>query len=325
MDKKKRAEKWKQLLFAGSNSAKFVTILISVLLWFLIKLSKDNYVHTLSFEVEYRNLPSETRLANDPPREVKLQLQGKGFSLLKYSWNRFTSIDVDISTLPRASDGRHFWVPDNQLAVLGDQLASDVDVLDVNPDTVYFKFTPVVSKVVPIVPEVDIQSNRFTLRSELLSIAPDSVKITGRPGLIDSTSQITTQPFVVKENTDSLNTKIKLKLPRQIKANRQQVEVKMYFESITEGEVKVPLRVQNVPDSLRLEVYPREVKVNYRVAMSKFGKVRRDAFQAAVDFSEIDTNRDKRYLQVRILNYPRQVESFSIKPKRVEYILTRDL
>ena len=84
-----------------SDNKKIVTYLVFVFIatifWFLNALSKD-YTTTVSYPVNYKNLPKDKILIRELPDKLFLEVKGGGFALLRYKISTaFQPINLNVS------------------------------------------------------------------------------------------------------------------------------------------------------------------------------------------------------------------------------------
>src|ERR1700750_3425788 len=61
----------------------FICVLISIFFWLLMSLSKE-YTITVSFPVNYVNLPTDKIISNHLPETIDIEIKATGFNLLFY-------------------------------------------------------------------------------------------------------------------------------------------------------------------------------------------------------------------------------------------------
>ena len=103
--------------------------------------------------------------------------------------------------------------------------------------------------------------------------------------------------------------------------SEEKVKISIMIEKFTEGNLKVPLKVKNVPDSLILRTFPDEISVSYFVALSDYDKVLPQFFDAEVDYNNININNNK--VKVNVTNWPDYIRSLRFYPQAVEYLIER--
>jgi len=321
---------WKKIKTAVRRSlashwqAKLITLLVSVFLWFLIKLSKDDYRHTLYFPVAFIQAPANLRLTKPPISEVKLIVQGQGFALLKHAWSARKKVEINLSALQHDSEGRYYWLASRRKDALQEQFDHVLTIVATEPDTIFVEFTRVQSRKLPVQLSVQVQSPRFTHMSHQQLLQPDSVLVEAPPDILDTLKAIRAQGFVMPEFRDSVHiTKTLISPHPAVQLSHEQVLATLFFEPLTEGAFSIPIKVAQLHPDWTCEVYPREAEVSFQVPLSQYSRILPDAFTVAVDFREARKDDDRQYLTVQIVEQPAQVRQVNIQPKRVEYIITK--
>jgi hypothetical protein len=91
-------------------------------------------------------------------------------------------------------------------------------------------------------------------------------------------------------------------------------------EKFTEGHLKVPVEVINIPDSIRIKYFPKIVTVSYYTSLTNYKSVKTTDFKIECDFNEIRNNQS--YLLPKIVKVPAEVRNVKINLKQIEFIIT---
>ncbi len=86
-------------------------------------------------------------------------------------------------------------------------------------------------------------------------------------------------------------------------------------------QVKVPIDVLNLPDSILLQTFPSRVILTCRVGLSKYDRIEDHPFRAVVDYELIDERTE--VLNVVIQNLPLYLLSYEYNPKSVEFLKSK--
>lgn len=315
-----KATKW---ALNGNNKVKLLFLLISVILWFLIKLSKPNYVGELKFPVNYEQMPQGKVLMSEPPKFINLKLEANGFTLFKHSISSYKKLQIALNKLQMLPNGKHYWLPENDLRSIESQLSEDARVLNVYPDTVFFNFSQLESKSVP----VKLNLNEESLGSLMVygepKLNPANVLVQGPTALLQKIKELETEVFKIP-NTKEDSLKIELKLQpdnaKNLSFSHNSIEAVIQLSKLTENSVNERIELINIPDSLSLELYPNNVQVTYRMALRDFHKVEEHSFRIIADYKELEEYPDSRFLNLKIEEYSSAIRHVEITPKRVEYI-----
>jgi len=182
--------------------AVFITcLLISGLLWLMIKLNRD-YVHTITFRVNITGQHDGQQFIPLQNDTVVLELKAQGYQLLFNELSMARSLDIDLSkTLLRQS-----YRPDilyisshSLLARIATQFPVSTELLNVKPDTLFFRVSDIEYRWVPVVPDISIDFQENHMLYDTLIIKPDSVRIKGDVRILDEIVAIPTRRIDLKQ------------------------------------------------------------------------------------------------------------------------------
>ncbi len=315
-----------RLITDRSNLVKLFFLLLSVFLWFLIKLSKEGYDAVIEFPVEYENLPSNSSFREMPPDKIRVNLRASGFDILKYQLQGFRSLKINVSRLDRvdATAERSYWLTNNNLDFIESQLNPDVEVRSITPDTVYFEFSKVITKKIPVDLRLNKNYSRLISIYKEPSLFPDSVTVNGPEKELAELNHIPTEVLELRAEEESLSTRVPLILPDNpdLKFSHSSTEVRVRFTQMTQGSFEVPIEVLQLPEKYDIKIFPETVTLNYHVAVKDYNKVTPPDFRVYANYEDIKEKPEARYLNLAIESYPAFVNYVNFEPKRVEFILT---
>ena len=82
--------------------------------------------------------------------------------------------------------------------------------------------------------------------------------------------------------------------------------------------MSVPVSIANVPDSLQVQTFPKNVEITFRVAYEQYKKVNEKSVLAQVDFDEALDGAAAR-LPVSLVRLPEYIDQVRCSPQKVEY------
>lgn len=300
---------------------------LSLLLWFLIKLSKPGYVEIINFSIDYSELPPGMVFTKEPPKALKLKLKGTGFDLIKYAWFSFRDLDIDLSSLQTDRKGRTYWTSATAADYLEAQLSDETTgILDISPDTVFFNMSRLVTKKLPVALNLNFKfdTTAYVLYGQPV-LSKDSVVVEAPADVLAKLSRIETEVLGIEEPADSLERGIALKVPQfpHLRLNDKAIQVQLKFSALTEGVMQIPVQAINVPDTVIMELFPSQVNLRFRCALRDFKDIRPEEFLIYADFLQIKDRKERRFLYLSLENPPSQIRSVQFQPKRVEYLLKK--
>jgi len=172
---------------------------LSALLWFSIKLNRQ-YVHTVTYEVNFNGMDARDEIVALQPPLIKLEINTHGYEILFFRFSRTPVVTLDLDqTILRetAQPGVFYLTAQSLVARISSQLPLSSSVLSVKPDTLFFRISRIQSRMVPVVPVLSSGFKPATDLHDTLHITPDSVLISGDEARIGQTSFIKTSPVTL--------------------------------------------------------------------------------------------------------------------------------
>lgn len=302
-----------------------ICVIIAAILWFLNALNKE-YTSEISYPVRYTDLPKGKYLVSELPSDITLEVKAKGFTLVGYRISTsFLPINLDIN-----SYSNYMLEKDNILEYtlklstikdrINNQLNSDIKLLNIKPEEIYFKFSHAVTKMIPVKPVVDYSLKKQHILKDEITAVPDSILVSGPASMMDTLSYIPTEIWKAGEISKNLSRTIDLDFPPNFSAEEKNVKINIELERFTEAKRNIPIFVWNLPDSLNIKLFPNTVDISYEIGLSRYDKVTDKDFEFIVNYSQTSNSS---YLPVEIVKIPSFIKNLSYTPQKVEYILEK--
>ena len=301
-----------------------VFFLISASIWLLNALSK-NYTSVIEYPLVYTDFPEDKVFVGEMPRHLDLQINAHGYALLRYKMYRKPvpiSFKISAFNLNRGQDSSSAYILTRYLKdQIARQLPAELQLLEINPDTLHFQFAKRVTRMVKIKPDFEYSiEKQFTIKDEIM-LTPDSVEVTGPDLILDTLAFVYTTRYDLGVLTRNYSDRVKLSREADLQYNLSRVNCSIELERFTELLVTVPIEVLNLPDSIFLQTFPSTIKLNCRVGLSKYDRIDRYPFRAVVDYDKIDERITT--LNVTIQNLPDYLLGYEYSPKTVEFLKSR--
>lgn len=292
----------------------------SFIILILSKLSKT-HTNTLAFSIEKINLPEDHVIIGDSNTKLNITIKGLGFKLLPYYLTK-PKITIDFDKNIYRNDSIYVWNKNKSYTALKSQIGSQIEIINISPDTLFFRYDKNVVKMVPIQVDVDVEFSPGFDVKESYKIEPDSIKVIGPGSLVSNIKFISTEKMSLSDVKSNISETINLKLPDSIadvKFSHSKAELSAIVEKFTEGKLSIPVTVKNVPDSITLKYFPKEVTVSYYTSLSDFNSISVKDFVIECDYNNI--NIEQTYLIPEIVEKPKTVKSTRVSQTRVEFII----
>lgn len=301
-----------------------VFLLISVFIWLLNALSK-NYTSEIEYPLEYTDFPEDRVFVGELPDHLDLTINAHGYALLRYKmFKKPVPISFNVSAFnlnrPGLDSSRAYILTKYIKPQVTSQLPSELQLLEIKPDTLQFRLARKVSKMVEIRPDVEFELERQFTTKDGIILEPDSVEVSGPDIILDTLDYITTVATNLGLLDRDYSDKMRLKRLDDLQYSRSRVNCSIALEKFTEVQLTVPVEVLNLPDSLSVQTFPSRIKLTCKVGLSKFDRMDRNQFRAVVDYSAMEDN--GRELDVTVQNIPVYLLSYDYYPRSVEYLIS---
>lgn len=287
----------------------------------LTKLSKT-YTNTIVFHIEKKNIPETEVIIHDSLPTLNITLKTQGFNYLKYYFKK-PKIELDFSNKINRTDSIYVWNNQTAFSDIISQFDSDIEVLNINPDTLWFRYDENDIKKVPI--KLNSYIN-FKLGFDVLkdfNLEPDSIKVIGPKSVLSNIDIVETSLLEINEVTSDFSKQVQIKVPSNsdnVTFSPSKVMVSAKVEKFTEGKLKIPVEVVNVPESLQIKFFPKTVTLSYYTSLSNFNSIGIEDFNVVCDFKTINSNQN--YLEPKLIKKPSGVKNIKLNLNQIEFIIT---
>lgn len=299
----------------------FVLFLLSAFIILIFtKLSKQ-YTNTVTFNIEKINVPQEYVVLNDSNAVLTITLKTHGFKWFQYYINN-PKIKVDFNKDVYKNDSVFLWSKSKSF-LNNTQFDQQVELLNISPDTLRFRYDTNLVKTVPLVLDAHIEFATGYDISKDYKLEPDSVQIIGPKVIVSKIDYIKTDSIALLDVKTNLSETVKLKLPEKseaLKFSNTSVSLKANIEKFTEGTLKIPVNIINIPKSINLKYFPKEVNVSYYVSLSNFNSIKNNDFKVICDYKKVKGNQF--VLIPEIVKTPKSVKNAKISEQHIEFIIT---
>ncbi|ASB50874.1 CdaR family protein [Alkalitalea saponilacus] len=303
-----------------------IFLFISTAFWFFNAL-RDDYTTEISYPVRFVNLPENKVITEASNDKVIFRIRANGYAILRqFLGGTRVPMNYDVSQLRRTNrrgEEFSFILAREQQGLIRDQLLVGIELLSIEPDTIFIKLDQLVTKDFPIRMNGKIELEKQFLIAGNIIFNPDSVKVSGPKQILDTLTHVPTQPFNADRLRETTSRRVGLKPINQLQYNLQHTNVTIPVEPFSEQTMSVPLHITGLPDTLRIKTFPPEIRVTFRAGLSQFERIHFSDFIATVDGSvALRPDRPQR-LRVRLEQTPENVYSVDYSPLFVEYLIER--
>ncbi len=299
-------------------------LVLSVFIWILNALSK-NYTTEIKYPITYTNFPEKKVQVNDLPESLGLKVNAHGYALLRYKvMNRPVPINFRVSsfTMNRfpGDSSKFFLLSRYAREQIARQLPVELELIELSPDSLIFQFASEVEKLLPVIPAIKYKlGKQFTIVGNI-QLSPDSVLVKGPDIFLDTLTHLTTEEKDLGLLEKSYSETLEIVRHHRFRFEHDEVECTINLEKLTELQMYVPIQIEGLPDSMRMQTFPPRIRVSGILGLSNYDRVSPESFWAEVNYAEVLENKKK--IQVDLKKYPDYLENLDFYPQTVEYLLS---
>jgi len=301
----------------------FLFVVLAFVLWMLAKFSKE-YEATILFDVSYVDLPKNKILQNKPPNMIPIHIKGTGFKLA--SAKLFGGeIKLSASSLIASKKSQYYILLNQQELTIEKQMTSGLSIDYFVKDSVFFDLGYLATKKVPI--HIDAEINFMSGYDFVngLSVKPDSVEISGPDGILDTIRQVNTSKVVLNEVHNTIQQEVNLQMDNpaiKLTENIMTVQINAAIDKFTEGVQEVPFEIDNLPEGVKIDAYPKIVKLSFKVGLSNFNKINENSFSVRCDYA-FSAQNGLTYLIPKLDVKSELVRDVTIVPGRIDFLIQK--
>ncbi len=304
-----------------------ICLALSLLSWILISLGK-NYNTTLIVPVKYTNFPENKTLLNDVPVKIAVSVSGSGYDLLQFD-EKLTQ-DTLLVNLDNLKVGVYGAYQRGYLdqAVIGkdlqERLKGALALNRVLSDSIVFVFDLKVARMLPVKARASFQVKQGFVQIDSIQVEPSEVEVFGALSILDTMQAIYTEPVVLGELNKTRSIKAGLSSPfigKDADTSVDSVKVVVSIDQLTERSFMLAPELLNVPDSFELLTFPNSIEATVQIPLSKYDQISPEDIHLQVDYRDMEEG--YMVLPITIDKWPVFSEKVSIKPEKVEIVLSR--
>lgn len=304
-----------------NNVKTFLFFLIfTSLLWLFIQFSK-NYTEEVEVDIQYTNLPKDRILHEGSDQTLKLTLNGNGFRLINHTWSK-PKLQLDISKAIETSENEYYFYINKADQSLKEKLSFKGRILSTEKDTLRIKLDVNLVKMIPVKVSKELQYVAGYGSDKGVVLIPDSVKINGPKNTIDTISYVITEDLKLEGLNTDYKTTLEIKtdsLPPRVVVVPNEVEASISVSKFTEGSQEIPITLMNVPEGKEIKIFPKEVKVVYRVGLDKYNEISLRDFKVLADYNKVSA--DSPYLILELVDMPESIHDVRLQDKQVQFVI----
>ena len=295
---------------------------LSTLFWILTVLSKD-YTTTVHYKADFIDLPVDKLLIDEEEVDLHLQVIAPGFTILAHRLSFRNELPLSVSSFIPKKKGNYwnyFLLGEQSISQIQEVIPTSMQLLHIQPNRIDLLLDEKAERVVPVKLKSSISFKDLFRQKEAVKLEPSTIVISGPKAVVEVFDEINTELLSLEDVDNFKNGEIEIQSLNHSEINYSAKNIKweLKVEQFTEGEIKLPIEMKNVPKGYEIKLFPDEVTVSYLISLDKFDLVKPDMFAAQILFDS-----DFKRQSVNLSRQADFVENDRVFPSKVEYFLIK--
>jgi len=294
--------------------------LVSLLLWVLSQLSKT-YYYTLKVPVVYYNFPADTYSDISNTDTLLVKIKGSGYQIIGLKLKKkILKFDVKKHDLIH----KKTWIPETLKNQIQHEITGEANtILNIAPDTIFFKENNWYKKKLLIRPQVEITYKPGYKNTEKYSLLPAFVWVFGSKENLDTLSYINTQKYHFNKVRLDIDKDLELLIPSDVKSNLKKTHFHLPVDQFLEDTLTLPVRIVNFPKNQKIIIFPDKAQLKYKLFSKDYKRLNPDDFKLVVDYNKKIKIKDEWRLVPQLIKHPDVIFDYQISPKNIAFLIKK--
>ncbi len=318
-------QKKTKAFFQGENWKKAFVFLFFLLIAFgfwLLQYLQQTFEQEVYIPVRYEDTPAEMITADSLPDRILLRVRDKGTVLLNYSLGKQPGpLEISLSGLKEKE--RSFTITKTVLEKqILQHLSITTQLLFFTPEKIQIDYSPLQKKKIPVVITGEVTPATGYMFLDSVRIDPPEVWAYGSRDDLDTIQAIYTEEKEIKNIRKTLDEKVDLKAPKNIRLEEKSVLLTARVEEYTEKTLEIPVICHNLPDDRIVRFFPSTVELVIQVGLSRYNRVTESDVEISVDYNTLVQNKTLN-IPVVLSRKPQWLTEYRISPENVEFLIEK--
>jgi hypothetical protein len=293
-----------------------ISLFFSFLLWGSISLSKEYYI-TVDVPLKVINFPEGYSSGTKLPDKISAKIRGDGWKLIAVNLGAESEYVISAGN----DTGRKYINLFNSLSE-NQWLSSDMEVLDLNPDTLSLYIEKVREKKVKIVPNLDLNYKPGYGLATDIEVFPDSTVITGPASYLKNIEMVQTEEIQLTEIDSKVMEQVGLRDLQGMSYDVNNVRVTLDVQKIVDKNFDdLLVSIIDIPSDREVVLLPNRISVGLRGGINILGKLNEEGIKTYVYYRDVVL--DTLGSVAPHVEIPPNTSLDYVKPERLRYIIKK--
>lgn len=288
--------------------------LFSLVLWGSISLS-DVYYSNIDVKLTLTDFPKGYTTGSSIPDKIRLRVKGQGWKLISFNVGPETEFRISSGN----SIGSHKlslynFIESNRW------IFSGLEIIKIFPDSIKFYVEKIISKKLPVIPNLDLEFKPGYGLATDISLKPESIIVFGPTSYLKPMRNLMTEIIHLGPLDSKTETEVEMPAIRGFSFNVGKVDIGLDVQRIVDRQFdNLTVDVANIPRGKEVILLPNKISFNVRGGIEILGRLNIDQFHAYVKYNSVV--QDTIGSITPVLEMPENVTLQYLKPDRLRYII----
>lgn len=293
-----------------------ISLIFSIILWGSISLSKDYYI-TIDFPLKIVNYREGYTSGSRIPEKISGKIKGTGWKLISLSLGAESEYTVSTG----GDTGTKYINLYNSLSE-NQWLASDMEVIDLSPDTLTIDIEKVGKKRVPVEADFTLDFKPGYGLAENVQVYPESTTVTGPVSYLKNLTSVSTERAVFSNLDSKIVEQLRLRSYNGMTFSNDFVRVNLDVQKIVDKNFdNISVSILDIPSDREVVLLPNRINIGIRGGVNVLGKINKDQIKAYVYYRDVVL--DTLGSLTPNIDVPQNTSLMYTKPERLRYIIKK--
>ena len=296
-----------------------IFLIISFLFSTVVKLTKV-YTKNVTYKINLTEITDDKIVTNQSADSISLTVSSFGFDFIKHY---LSDQSINISSANSIDNSRSFIITKSNIYTdIVDFIKPEFNLISINFDSLFFNYDRLKSKKVPVILNSNISFSPGYDYFKSYKLSKDSVLVVGPELILNLISFINTYDLALTDLKLSLTEPVKLNLleTNNLKYSDETVDVFIDVEKSTEAVLNIPVSIVNIPNDIKINYYPKNIKVSFSVSLENYQIYSSKDFEIICDFNQFHENGK---LIPTIIKKPNYIKNLRLMNENVQYVILK--
>ena len=304
-----------------SSNLKVVVLCVvtATTFWLLNALNKDNYTTTVRQPIEIQYDEADYMAVEEIPHEVGIQINGNGWDLLK----RHFKISVTPLEVFVEDPFQKPYLLASELEQQMEEYLASSSLVDIVPDTLFFKIDKIVSKKIQLVPDTTATTlaENHSYASPI-TIDPETVTVTGPISIIEQMEGKLPLGFGEEKIRENFSRLLPINLSSEqrdfLRLDEETAQVSFEVIAFVENQLTLQIQTRYFPENVTIDAEISDMEVRFLIQEDKQEMLNELELSAILNYN--NRNREDSTISASLNKTPDYIRDITFDPETFKLI-----